>query len=71
MHDHQYCIHSQFKAFKMAREEVQSNVDVATIQLDWSENAKIQQSQEKKSAYYHEYSVCQHPMYIWNLDKAM
>ena len=55
----------------MAREEAQSNADVATIQLDWSENAKIQRSQEKKSAYYHEYSVCQHPMYIWNLDKAM
>ena len=51
MHDHQYCIHSQFKAFKMAREEVQSNADVATIQLDWLENAKIQQSREEKSAY--------------------
>ena len=65
MHDHQYYIHSQFKAFKMVREEAQSNADVATIQLDWSENGKMQQSQEEKSAYYHEYSVCLHPMYIW------
>ena len=65
MYDYQYRIHSQFKAFKMAREEAQSNADVATLQLDWSENAKMQQSQEEKSAYYHEYSACLYPMYIW------
>ena len=65
MHDHQYHVHSQFKAFKMAREEAQSNADVATLQLDWSENAKMQRSQEEKSAYYHEYSACLYPMYIW------
>ena len=65
MHDHQYRVHSQFKAFKMARQEAQSNADVATIQLDCSKNGKMQQSREKKSAYYHEYSVCLHPMYIW------
>ena len=50
MHDHQYRVHSQFK-LSMAREEAQSNADVATIQLDWSKNAKIQQSREEKSAY--------------------
>ena len=51
MHDHQYRVHSQFKAFKMVvRQEAQSNADVATIQLDWSKNAKMQQSREKKSA---------------------
>ena len=65
MHDHQYHVHSQFKPFKMAREEAQSNADVATLQLDWSENAKMQQSQDEKSAYYDEYSACLHPMYIW------
>jgi len=65
MHDHQYRVHSQFKAFKMAREEAKSNADIATIQLDWSENAKMHQSREEKSAYYHEDSVCLHPMYIW------
>ena len=65
MHDHQYRVHSQFKAFKMARQEAQSNADVATIQLDCSKNGKMQQSREKKSAYYHEYSVCLHPIYIW------
>ena len=65
MHDHQYRVHSQFKAFKMVRQEAQSNADVATIQLDCSKNGKMQQSREKKSAYYHEYSVCLHPMYIW------
>ena len=65
MHDHQYRVHSQFKAFKMARQEAQSNADVATIQLDCSKNGKMQQSREKKSAYYHEYSVCLQPMYIW------
>ena len=42
MHDYQYRVHSQFKAFKMAREEAQSNAGVATIQLDWSENGKMQ-----------------------------
>ena len=50
MHDHQYRVHSQFKAFKMVRQEAHSNADVATIQLDWSKNAKMQQSREKKSA---------------------
>ena len=65
MYDYQYRVHSQFKAFKMAREEAQSNADVATIQLDWSENGKMQQSREEKSAYYCEYFVCLHPMYIW------
>ena len=41
MHDHQYRVHSQFKAIKMAKEEAQSNADVASIQLDWSKNRKM------------------------------
>ena len=59
MYNHQYHVHSQLKTLKMAREEAQLNADVAAIQLDWSEN------EEEKSAYYHEYSVCLHPMDIW------
>lgn len=65
MHDHKSRAHSQYKAFKLAREEAQSKSDVITIQLDWSENAKMRQSREEKSAYYHEDTVCLHPMYIW------
>ena len=64
MHDHQYRVHS-VQSLQDGKTGSQSNADVATIQLDCSKNGKMQQSREKKSAYYHEYSVCLHPMYIW------
>ena len=38
---HQFWIHSQYKAFKMAREESFFNSEVATTQIDWPENAKM------------------------------
>lgn len=38
---HQFWIHSQYKAFKMAQEEAFFNSEVATTQIDWSENAKM------------------------------
>ena len=57
LQDHLHRVHSQYKAFKMAREEASSNQNVATIQVDWSENAKMCQSRKEKSAYYHEDSV--------------
>ena len=69
LQDHLYCVHSQYKAFKIAREEASSNPNVATIQFDWSENAKMRQSREETSVYYHNDSVCLHPMYIWTMDE--
>ena len=69
LQNHLYCVHSQYKAFKMAREEASSNPNVATIQFDWSENAKMRQSREETSVYYHNDSVCLHPMYIWTMDE--
>ena len=45
-------VHSQYKAFKVAREEAEWNANVATIQVDWSENRKLTQSGEEKGAYY-------------------
>ena len=68
LQDHLHRVHSQYKAFKMAREEASSNQNVATIQVDWSENAKMCQSRKEKSVYYHEDSVCLHPMHIWTMD---
>ena len=64
LHQLLYQVHSQYKSFKAAREEASSTPSVATIQTDWSENAKMHQSQEEKSAYCHEYSVSLYPMYI-------
>ena len=70
MYEHKARVYSQYKAFKLAREEAQSNPNTITIQLDWSENAKMRQSREEKSAYYHEDSVCLHPMYIWSKENC-
>ena len=56
-------VHSQYKTFKAASDEAFSTLSVVTIQTDWSENAKMCQSREEKSAYYHEDSVSLQPMF--------
>ena len=63
---HLYRTHCQFKAFKSAREAACNATNkTVTVHLDWSENAKLTQAREEKSAYYHEDSISLHPMYIW------
>ena len=54
----------QFKAFKSAREEAMLR-SALTIHIDQSENAKLRQSQEEKSAYYNETQVSIHCRYVW------
>ena len=37
-------VHTQYKAFKVAREEAVSEEDIVTVQIDWSENVKMRQA---------------------------
>ena len=53
----------QFKAFKSAREKAMSR-SALTIHVDLSENAKLRQSREEKSAYYNETQVSIHCGYV-------
>ena len=55
--------HDQFKAFKGARENATSQPTVGTLQIDWSENGKMWQAREEKSAYYDECQILIHAMY--------
>ena len=43
--------------------------DIASVQIDWSENARIRQSCEEKSAYYHEDLISLYTRYIWTKEK--
>ena len=63
--DHLHNYHAQFKAFKEAREDTMNNSTVATIQIDWSENAKMTQAREEKKAYYEDCQVSVHAMHQW------
>ena len=61
-----YRANCQFKAFKSAREAAcDATNKTVTVHLDLSENAKLTQAKEEKSAYYHKDSISLHPMYIW------
>ena len=63
---HLYRAHCQFKAFKSAREATcHATYKTVTLPLDWSENAKLTQTREEKSAYYHKDGISLHPVYIW------
>ena len=62
--DHLHNCHAQFKAFKEAREDAM-NSTVATIQIDWSENAKMTQAREEKKAYCEDCQVSVHTMHQW------
>ena len=65
MKDHLVRVHSQYKAFKAAREEAEQNRNVATIRVDWPENRKLTQCDEEKGAYYYEDHVSLQPIYTW------
>ena len=49
--DHLIIVHLWFKAFKAAREEVEQNENIATIQIEWLENQRFMQSGEEKGAF--------------------
>ena len=66
MKDHLHRAHMQFRAFKEARLESQANPNIVTIHIDWSENAKLRQAKEEKSAYYYEDQISLHAMYSWS-----
>ena len=58
---HLFRMHQQFKKFKAIRTEVlESDGDSAAMHMDWSENARVRQAKESKSAYYHEDHVSIH-----------
>ena len=50
----------QYRAFKQARIQALENEQICTIQIDWSENARLRQAAEERSAYYHELKGCLH-----------
>ena len=61
---HLHRAHMQFREFKQKRLEAAKS-NVVTIHIDWSENSKIRQAQEEKSAYYRQDKISIHPMHIW------
>ena len=62
--EHTMRCHSQYKAFKQARVDVQNDSEVATVQINWSENVKMKQAREEKKAYYDEVQISVHAMYV-------
>ena len=60
--EHLHCAHMQYKAFKDKRIRAQTTENVLTIQMDWSENPKVRQSKEEKSAYYFQDQYSIHAM---------
>ena len=70
LRDHLHRTHMQYKAFKEKRIRTQTTDHVLTVQMDWSENPKVRQSREEKSAYYlpDQYSI--HAMRIWTSNGA-
>ena len=65
MKQHLIWVHSQYKRFKEAGLEVERDSDVVTMQVDWSENKKLTQSGEEKTAYYYEDRISLHPARVW------
>ena len=57
------------KRIKEARTEAEDLEIIATLQIDWSENPKLWQSQEEKSAYYFYNLISLHAMYLWTKEK--
>ena len=68
LRDHVHRIHMQFRAFKKARDEAETDESVATLQLDWSENAKWKQAKAERGSYYNEDQVSLHTMYTWTTE---
>ena len=63
--EHLHRAHMQFREFKQKRTDAINNENVATFQVDWSENPKVRQAIEEKSAYYHQDQYSVHPVRVW------
>ena len=68
MKDHLKRAHVQYSAFKKERLNAQEDENKLVVQIDWSENLKLRQAQEEKSAYYHEQQISIHAMYCWTYE---
>ena len=44
-------------------------MNVATLQMDWSENPTLTQAGEERLAYYHNYHIGLHAVHLWSTDK--
>ncbi|CAM4988858.1 unnamed protein product, partial [Rotaria socialis] len=55
----------QFRAAKAAKEQAKENTQVATIQIDWSENYNLKQAREEKGAYYYEQHISIQSGFVW------
>ena len=53
-----------YTQIQRARTEAEDFENLTTLQIDWSENPKLRQSQEEKSAYSFENQSSLHPMYL-------
>ena len=62
-------VYTQTKAFREARSEAEDFENIATLQIDWSENLKLQQSQEENAAYYFDNQISLHAMYLGTKEK--
>ena len=65
LREHLHRAHIQYKAFKEKRIRAQTTENVLTIQIDWSENPKVRQASEEKSAYYFQDQYSIHAMRAW------
>ena len=63
--DHLNRVYTPTKAFKDARTVAEDFENVTILQIDWSENPKLQKSQEERSAYYFDNQISLHTMYLW------
>ena len=66
--DHSVHNHSQYKAFKATQEEAEQSQNVATIQVDWSENQKVTVWRGKRSILLQR--PCEPPSYMFGVKKA-
>ncbi|CAF1460941.1 unnamed protein product [Adineta ricciae] len=61
-------VRQQFRAAKKAREVALEEENVATIQLDWSENYNLKQARQEKASYYYEQHISILSGYVWMKD---
>ena len=43
-------------------------MNIATLQMDWSENPTLTLAREEESAYYHNYQMSLHTVHLWSTD---
>ena len=71
MWEHLHWAHMQYRAYKKACIDAGiTNESIATVHIDWSENARIRQAREEKGGggYYYEDNISIHAMRIWETE---